>query len=76
MDFADEALPLLRLAASCALHGTTVCPLGLLIIQALHPMLDLFPKRPGDITWAEFLTAVVGGLWLANLAVLWRTKTR
>ena len=33
-------------------------------------------ERPGDITWAEFLTAVVGGLWLASLAVLWRTTTR
>src|SRR5262249_2132373 len=68
-DLADEALTLFRLAASCTLHGTTVCLLGLVIIQAFHPMPDVFPKRPGDITWAEFLTAVVGGLWLANLAL-------
>jgi len=73
---ADEALTLFRLAASCTLHGTTLCVLGLVIIQCFHPMPDVFPKRPGDITWAEFLTAVVGGLWLANLAVLWRTMTR
>src|SRR5262245_7915509 len=73
---ADEALILLRVAASCTLHGTAVCLIGLLIIQAFHPMPDVFPKSPGDVTWAEFLTAVVGGLWLANLAVLWRTTTR
>jgi hypothetical protein len=72
----DETLSLVRLAASCTLHGTTVCLLGLLIIQALHPMPDVFPKQPGDVTWAEFLTAVTCGLWLANLAVLWRTTTR
>src|SRR5262245_49055807 len=70
---ADEALTLFRLAASCALHGTTVCLFGLLILQVFHPIPDVFPKRPGDVTGAEFLTAVTGGLWLANLAVLWRT---
>ena len=60
-----------------ALHGTTICLFGLLIIQAFHPMPDLFPKRPGDVTGAEFLIAVAGGLLLfANLAVLWRTTTR
>jgi hypothetical protein len=75
-DLAGEALTLFRLAASCTLHGTTLCVLGLVIIQCFHPMPDVFPKRPGDITWAEFLTAVVGGLWVANLAVLWRTTTR
>ena len=69
----EEALGLVRLAASWMLHGTTVCLIVLLIIQAFHPMPDVFPKRPGDVTWAEFLTAVAGGLWLANLAVLWRT---
>jgi hypothetical protein len=73
---ADEALTLFRLAASCTLHGTAACLFGLLIIQAFHPMPDLFPKRPGDVTWAEFLTAVGGGLLFANLAVLWRTTTR
>jgi len=73
---ADEALTLFRLASSCTLHGTTVCLLGLLIIQAFHPVPDLFPKQPGDVTWAEFLTAVAGGLWLANFAVLWRMATR
>ena len=71
-----EALTLFRLAASCALHGTTACLFGLLILQVFHPMPDVFPKRPGDVTGAEFLTAVAGGLWLANLAVLWRTTTR
>ncbi len=69
----DEALALVRLAASCMLHGTTVCLIGLLGIQAFHPMPDVFPKRPGGVTWAEFLTAVAAGLWLANLAILWRT---
>ena len=74
---ADEALTLFRLAASCTLHGTTVCLIGLLIIRVFHPMPDLFPKRPGDVTGAEFLIAVAGGLLLfANLAVLWRTTTR
>jgi hypothetical protein len=72
----DEALTLLRLAASCTLHGTTLCLFGLLIIQAIHPMPDVIPKQPRDVTWAEILTAVAGGLWLANLAVLWRTTTR
>jgi hypothetical protein len=75
-DVADEALCLFRLAASCTLHGTTLCLLGLVIFQSVHPMPDLIPKRPGDVTWAEFLTAVTGGLWLANLAVLWRTTAR
>ena len=75
-DLAGEALTLFRLAASCALHGTTVCLLGLVIFQIFHPMPDVFPKQPGDVTWAEFLTAVAGGLWLANLAVLWHTTAR
>jgi hypothetical protein len=73
---ADEDLTLLRLAASCALHGTTICFFGMLIIQVLHPMPDVFPKRPEDVAWPELMTAVAGGLWLANLAVLWRTATR
>ena len=46
------------------------------IFQAFHPLPDIFPKRPGDVTWAEFLTAVAGGLLFANLAVLGRTTTR
>jgi len=73
---ADEALSLFRLAGSCTLRGTAACLFGLLIIQAFHPMPDLFPKRPGDLTGAEFLIAVAGGLLFANLAVLWRTTTR
>ena len=73
---ADEALAVLRLAARCVLHGTTACLLGLLIIQAFDPLPDLFPKQPGDVTWAEFLTAFSCGLLLANLAVLWRATTR
>jgi hypothetical protein len=48
----------------------------LLIIQAFHPMPDVSPKRLEDMTGGEILTAVAGGLWLANLAVLWRTTTR
>jgi hypothetical protein len=75
-DLADEALSLFRLAASCALHGTTLCLLGLVIFQSFHPMPDVFPKQPGDVTWAELLTAVAAGLWLANLAVLWRTTAQ
>jgi hypothetical protein len=62
--------------AGCTFHGTTACLFGLVIIQHFHPMPDVFPGRPGDIAPAEFLTAVAGGLWLANLAVLWRTTTR
>ena len=73
---ADEAFAVLRLAARCTLHGTTACLLALLIFQAFHPLPDIFPKRPGDVTWAEFLTAVAGGLLFANLAVLGRTTTR
>jgi hypothetical protein len=75
-DLADEALSLFRLAASCALHGTTLCLLGLVIFQSFHPMPDVFPKQPGNVTWAELLTAVAAGLWLANLAVLWRITAR
>jgi len=72
----DEALTLLRLAASRTLHGATACLFGLFIIQAFHPMPDLSPNGLGDVTLAEILTALTGGLWLANLAVLWRTTTR
>ena len=71
-----EHLTLLRLAASCTLHGTTLCLLGLVMFQSFHSMPDVFPKQPGDVTWTEFLTAVAGGLWLANLAILWRTTAR
>jgi hypothetical protein len=28
------------------------------VIQDFHPMPHVFPKRPGDVTWGEFLTAV------------------
>ena len=73
---ADEAFAVLRLAATCTLHGTTACLFGLLIIQAFHPLADIFPKQPGDVTWTEILTAVAGGLLLANLAVIGRTTTR
>ena len=73
---ADEPLILFRLAATCTLHGTSACLFGLLIFQVFHPMPDLFPKRPGDVTGAEFLIAVAGGFLFANLAVLWRTITR
>jgi hypothetical protein len=68
----EEALTLLRLAAGCTYLGTTACLLGLVF----YPMPDVFPGRPGEIAPAEFLTAVAGGLWLANLAVLWRTTMR
>jgi len=37
--------------------------------------LETYPRRVRKVTWAEFLTEVAGGLWLANLAVLWRTTT-
>jgi hypothetical protein len=75
-DLADEALSLFRLAAICTLRGTMLCLLGLVIFKSFHPMPDVFLKHPGDITGAEFLTAVAAGLWLANLAVLWRTTAR
>jgi hypothetical protein len=68
----EEALTLLRLAAGCTYLGTTACLLGLVF----YPMPDVFPGRPGEIAPAEFLTAVAAGLWLANLAVLWRSMTR
>jgi hypothetical protein len=42
---ADEALILLRLAASYGLRGTVACLFGLLIIQTFHPMPDVFPER-------------------------------
>jgi hypothetical protein len=73
---AAEVFAVLRLAARCTIYGTTACLLGLLIIQAFHPLPDIFPKRPGDVTWAELLTAVAGGLLLANLAVIGRTTMR
>jgi len=74
--FSDEAFAVLRLAAICTLRGSAACLFGLMIIQAFQPMPDLFPKGLGDVSLAEILTAVAGGLWLANLAVLWRTTTR
>ena len=36
----------------------------------------VFPKQPGEVTWAEFATAAAGGLIWTNLVVLWRTMTR
>ena len=68
----EEALTLLRLAAGCTYLGTTACLLALVF----YPMPDVFPGRPGEIAPAEFLSAVAAGLWLANLAVLWRSMTR
>jgi hypothetical protein len=68
----EEALTLFGLAASSAFLGTTACLLGLVF----YPMPNVFPGRPGEIAPAEFLTAIAGGLWLANLALLWRTTTR
>jgi len=68
----DEALTLFGLATSSAFLGTTACLLGL----AFYPMPNVFPGRPGEIAPAEFLIAVAGGVWLANLAVLWRTTAR
>jgi hypothetical protein len=73
---AAEVFAVLRLAARCTIHGTTACLLGLLIVQVFHPLPEIFPKRPGDVTWAEFLTAVAGGILLANLAVIGRTTMR
>jgi hypothetical protein len=73
---AREAFAVFRLAAGCTLRGTTACLLGLLIFQDFHPMQDVFPMRPVDMTWAELLTSLAGGLLLANLAVLWRMTTR
>ncbi len=46
---AGEAAAVLRLAAGWALHGTVLCHLGLQIAQAYHPILDVFPKQPGDV---------------------------
>jgi hypothetical protein len=61
-DLADEALSLFRLAAGCTLHGTTLPLLGLVNFQSFHPMPELFPKQPGDVTWAELLTTIAAGL--------------
>src|SRR5262249_32983656 len=58
----EEALTLFGLVARSAFFGTTACLLGLVF----YPMPNVFPGRPGEIAPAEFLTAVAGGLWLAN----------
>ena len=73
---AEEAFAVLRLAGSCTLYGASACLFGLLVFQAFHPLPDIFPKRPGDVTWAEVFTAITGGLLIANLAVLGRTTMR
>jgi hypothetical protein len=37
-----------------------------------HPIPDVFPMQPGDVTLADFLTSVAGGLLLANSVSLQR----
>jgi hypothetical protein len=64
------------ISGRCTYLGTTAGLLGLVVIQHFYPMPDVFPGRPEEIARAEFLTAVAVGLWLANLAVLWRSMTR
>jgi hypothetical protein len=73
---AAEAATVLRLAGVWALNGTVFCHLALQIALAFHPMPDVFPRQPGQASWAGLVTAATGGLLLANLAVLWRTMTR
>jgi hypothetical protein len=48
----------------------------MMIFQVFHPIPDVFPMQPGDVTLADSLTSVAGGLLLANFAVLWRATTR
>ena len=47
--------------------------MALFILEIFYPMRNVFPKRPGEVTWAELATAAVGGLIWTNLVVLWRT---
>ena len=81
---AEDAQPtwlqeLRELAALCRSHlllGFAVAQMALFILEIFYPMPDVFPKQPGEVTWAELATAAVGGLIWTNLVVLWRTMTR
>jgi hypothetical protein len=71
-----ELRELVALCGSNLLVGFAVAQMALFILEIFHPMPDVFPKRPGGVTWAELATAAVGGLIWTNLVVLWRTMTR
>jgi hypothetical protein len=73
---AHETFAVFRLTAACTFHGTVACLCGLLIFQDFHPLADVFPMRPADVTWADLVPSVACGLLLANLPVLWRVTTR
>ena len=72
----QELRDLVALCGSNLLHGFAVALMALFIVEIFYPMPDMFPKRPGEVTWAELATAAVGGLIWTNLVVLWRTMTR
>jgi hypothetical protein len=67
---AREASAVCGLAANCFVIGTTVYLYGFSLIPAFNP------SPPRQVILADIFTAVAVGLWLANLAVLWRTTTR
>jgi hypothetical protein len=71
-----EAALILRMVAGSALHGTTVCMVALGIFLAHHPLPEIFPKPPGEVTGLEMLAGLCGGLLIANLAVIVRTMVR
>jgi hypothetical protein len=73
---ADEARTVIQLAASGALHGTTVCMIGVGVLHNFYP--DLIPRPPHEynLSLPELGIAALGGLLIANLAVLVRTMTR
>lgn len=73
---ADEARTVIRLAAGGALHGTTACMIGLGLLHSFYP--DMIPRPPHEynLTLPELGIAALGGLLIANLALLVRTTVR
>jgi hypothetical protein len=72
----DEARAVIRLAAGSALHGTTACGIGVGLLHSFYP--DIIPRPPHEynLTLPEIGIAALGGLLIANLAVLVRSIVR
>jgi hypothetical protein len=73
---ANEARTVIQLAAGSVLHGTTACMIGLGVLHNFHPGLIPRPPHEYNLTLPELGIAALGGLLIANLAVLVRTTIR